>query len=153
MHFGGMSLLRAVDVLNVEAPAAAGQTTLTSDTIDMQRAEGLLALFSLGAITAGSTGKAQIHGSDEESANFSLMVDDYGNNCEIALDPTNHDNKILQLEIYKPRNRYIRLVLTRPTQDVVCNGIFGLRYWNSDVPTEDPDAYGTRAVFLNPLAS
>jgi hypothetical protein len=120
-----MSLSNKVKITRHSNAVAAGTTDITpSDGIDMQNYEGCLFEVAFGAITAGAVTSIEVHTSSDDG-----VADAYtallGSSQTVADDD---DNKIFVVDIYKPRERYLKLIVDRATQNAVLDGITAIQY-------------------------
>lgn len=118
----------------VEAAAAAAQTALTSDTVDMLGFQECTFAALLGDVSSGSVLTLTVHHSDESGANFAATT------CAATFTAgaSDADSKVLAVNIVKPTKRYLRGVLTRTTADAVVGGIISIQSQPRDLPvTQD----------------
>jgi Rieske Fe-S protein len=103
--------------------SAAGVTAVNSDAVDMLGYDGVLLFVAAGAITAGGVQsvKAQV----DTVSNFASPEDLAGTAIAIADDD---DNQIFVLDIQRPPQRYVRLVISRATQNSAFGEIYAIRY-------------------------
>lgn len=124
------SLENAVKVTRVMNAIAAGTTDQESSVIDMQGFDGVMFIAAFGAITtnAVTSVKAQ-QGTD---ATVTDAADLLGTGITVADDD---DNQVVVLDIYRPRERYVRCVIDRGTQNAVIDGIVAIQYNGRRQPT------------------
>ncbi len=133
-HFPVSEVLNFKSVLNA---TAAGQTAVTSSSVDVQPtgARGFCFLVKFGAITAteDSTGTAKVK--LQESSDDSTWTDVTGAEVDIKHDDDADDdldidqsNGILSLDIWKPLKQYLRLSITRSTQNSAIDGAICMMY-------------------------
>lgn len=113
----------------VEAAAAAGQTTLTSDIIDMAGWAGCVFFTTVGAITSG--GAQSIKAQQGAAAAMGDAADIVGSSITIADDD---DGQTFAIDIANPRERYLRVVVARATQDSAFGPIYALQYGPRALP-------------------
>ena len=100
---------------------AAGTTVLTpASGIDMQGFETVVFLVSFGAITASAVTSIEVHQSADDSTYNALL----GSNVVVADDD---DNKVFYIEVNKPVDRYLKLIVNRATQNAVLDGIVAIQ--------------------------
>lgn len=107
----------------LKAAVAAGQTTVNSDSIDLEDTGARSVLFGIlfGTLTAGNVNTITIQGSTDDS-NWV----DYENDDVAFTVPDDQDDKLVLCEIIKPKYRYVRVEIARATADAVVDGIFGV---------------------------
>ena len=131
MNFAKMS-----SAIRVSNAVAAGTTTVNSGEIDMQNFESCLIIFAFGAITAGAATSVKAQQSSDDAVG-DAYADLEGTNITVADDD---DNQFAVLEITNPRERYVRGVISRATQNAVVDGIFVLRFGAKKLPAVDDSA-------------
>ncbi len=91
---------------------AAGTTDINGSEVDMQGYENVLMVVHMGAIVAGAvtTLKAQ----QDIVTGMATAADLLGTSQTIADDD---DDKVFYLDLVKPRERFVRLVVPRATQN------------------------------------
>lgn len=123
-------------VVRVMNAVAAGQTTQTSSVIDTQGYDGVKLYTAFGTITAGAATSVKVQqSSDNGSAD--AYTDLAGTSVTVADDD---DNQVVVHDIYRPRERYLKVVVLRATQNSVIDGIVAVLYGASKMPTIDDTA-------------
>ena len=138
---------KAVRIMN---EIAAGVTTPQNSTIvDTQDYDSCLFLLMFGALTAGQATAVKVQGGTV--SNGSDMTDLKGTGYTV-LDADS--NKIVKIDVVKPSGfRYLRLVVTRGTQNAEINGAIALAYnpYRSPV-TDDATTVTNTKVVVSPPA-
>lgn len=115
-------LFEDMKLTRVKAASAAGQTAVNSDPVDMSGYDAALFFTTFGAITSGGAQSIKVQQSDDNAA-----ADDYddleGTGITVAADD---DGQTFGVQIIKPTKRYLRLVVSRATQDSVVGEIYAL---------------------------
>ena len=127
-----MNLSPNVKISIAIAPAAgaAGATDIEGATLDMADFEGVLMVASFGAITAGAvTGITAQQGAD---SGLSDATDLAGTGQTIA---DSADEKTFYIDLYRPRERYVRLHVDRATQNAVVASAIYIQYGPRKAPT------------------
>jgi hypothetical protein len=109
-------LLKSVKVSQAITPTAgaAAATDIEGTVIDMAGFEGVLAIVTFGAIAANAvTGIKMQQGTD---ATVTDAADILGTSQTVADDD---DGQIFCIDLFKPRERYVRLYVDRATQNAV----------------------------------
>ena len=109
---------------------AAGTTDQNGTGLDMSGYNGVTFIASFGAIVAGAaTGiKAQQSDDDGSSDAYSDIV-----GTAIAIDD-DEDTGMLVLDIIRPTKQWVRLVVTRGTQNATIDGAIALQYGAATQP-------------------
>lgn len=136
-------LSQCVKMTRVMNSVAAGVTNQTSTTIDMQGFEGVQFLTSLGAITAGAITGVKIQ--QGNMADGSDAQDLAGTNISV---PDTSSNKSVISDLFKPTKRYVRVVVTRATQNSVIDGVVAQQYGGRIFPTVNDAATVTGYKYL-----
>lgn len=114
-----------VKITQVVTPTAgvAGVTDINGTTIDMEGFEGVVFEVTFGAITAGAV--TSIKAQQGEQSNMSDAADLAGTAQTIA---DTDDEKVFYIEVVRPRERYVRLVVDRATQNAVVTSAIAYQY-------------------------
>ena len=121
----------------VSNDVAAGTSVVNSDSVDTAGFDGVLFIISLGTVTTGPAAdlvKAQ-QSSDDGAAD--AFTDIAGSGLGAVADTD--DDKLLILDVRRPRERYVRAVMDRTGGNVVIDSITAVLYG----PTEGPPAAGS----------
>jgi hypothetical protein len=125
------NLLNNCQIDYVLAPVADGQAASATSILDMQGFHGVLFLALTGDVTSGSvlTLAAQ-----QNTINSTSGMATLSGNATFTAGASDADNKILALDVVKPRERYLRAVFTSATQNAVKSGVVAIRYGAEGVP-------------------
>lgn len=116
-------------IVTTDAGVAA-QTAIKSSTIDMSNYEGVLITVPFGTITAGAVTSIKLQGAPTDvDGDFADLE---GTSQTVADDA---DNKTFYLDLVKPQSRYVRLYITRGTQNAVVGGCVATQYNGRVKPT------------------
>lgn len=128
-----MNRANSEKTIRVMNAVAAGTTAQTSSVIDMQGYEGVKIYTSFGTITAGAATSVKVQQSSDDGA-----VDTYADLTGTAITVLDtDDNKVVLHDIHKPRERYLKAVVSRATQNAVIDGIVAVLYGARKQPTTD----------------
>lgn len=119
------NLLKNVQVIHLKVDgtnfgASAGTTDLTSEAIDTQGYESVLVIPIFGAITSGAVTSFKLQQCDTPGGTYADLA---GTSRSVA---DTDDGKIALKELYRPRERYIKVVIDRGTQNAVVDGVIVL---------------------------
>lgn len=140
------NLLNNVEFVVVEAAAAAAQSALTTDTIDMAGWTGVVFVAHLGDVSDGSVLGLTAYDSDESNANF----DDLEDPLAFTAGASDADNKLLILDVVRPERRYVRCVLSRTTANAIVGGIIGIKYGPLHTPVTQGETVLASGTLSNP---
>ena len=132
--------VKGTRVLNA---VAAGQTDQNSAAVDMKGFESVLFMAAFGAITATAVTKIKAQQSSDN-----VTFNDLAGTEVVVADSA--DNKVFWLDVVKPEDRYVRLVVDRGTADAVIDGVFALQYGAKKVPTTHDATFGGGELHVSP---
>lgn len=128
-----MNAANSERVIRVMNAVAAGTTDQTSSAIDTANFEGVKIYTAFGTITSGAVTSVKIQqSSDDGSAD--AYADLAGTSVTVADDD---DNQVVVHDIFRPRERYLKVVVDRGTQNAVIDGIVAVLYGARENPTTD----------------
>lgn len=117
----------------VEAATASGTTDITSDAVDMAGFDAVLFFTTFGTITAEATTAIKIQQSSDNGV-ADAYADLAGTGISVADDA---DGQTFGIEIIRPRERYLRCVVTRADEAAVVGPIYALQYAGSRGPVQN----------------
>jgi len=120
-----MNLSKNVKVVLAKAAAAAATTAVNSDIIDTAGYEGVLFVGSIGTANAGNYVKLQ------QGDNSSLTD---GADLENTKVVPGDDGDSFMVDLYRPKDRYVRAVVTRGASTTV-GDIYAILYGAHAKPT------------------
>ncbi len=120
-----MNLSKAVKVSMIEAGATTAGSELVSDSIDMKGFEGCFFVGRFATVNATNTAKVT-----QSAVTGSGHSDLLGT----ALSPGDDDDSFL-IDVYRPRERFLRLVITRSGADTVTGDVYAIQYGPKAKPT------------------
>lgn len=127
------SLLKNVKITVVEAAAAAGQTELVSDVLDMQGWDGVMFIAMLGDVTDTSVLTLTVKGNTANSTSSPTPVTQ--GSATFTAGATDADSKVLAVDISNPMLRYAFASLTRTAANAVVGGVIAIQYHAHLKPT------------------
>ncbi len=114
---------KKVKVVRIMNAVAAGSDVQTSSTVDLSGYEGCLFIAAFGTLTAGQVTSIEAHQSDVSGSGFTALL---GTKTGPLADGDSND--CLQLDVYRPRERYLRCIVNRATQNAVIDGVWAVLY-------------------------
>lgn len=117
----------AIRVLNA---VAAGTSAQTSSVIDTAGYDGVKIYSAFGAITAGAATSVKLQQSSDDGSSDAYS-DLEGSSITVADDD---DNQVVIHDLYRPLKRYIKVVISRATQNAVIDGVLAVRYGAKKLP-------------------
>ena len=119
-----------IKTTRVSNAVAAGTSDIDSSSVDMTDFEGVRFTVAFGTITSGAATTIKA----AQSANDSSWNDLLATAITVADDD---DNQLAVLDIWRPKDRYVRCTVTRATQNAVVDGIVAEQYGPRLLPTTD----------------
>lgn len=146
------NLGKATKVLRVMNAVAAGTTPQTSTTFDMQGFDSCLILASFGALTASQATKMKAQGG--AAANGSDAADLANTGTPVGANMADADsNTDLILDLVRPTQRYITVVVNRGTANAVINGVWAILYNAQRTPAPLPSTLSSvESAYVAPAA-
>lgn len=114
---------------------AAGTADINGATLDMANYEGVMVIVNTGAITSGAVTSIKMQ-QDTDSA-MGTAADLLGTAQTIA---DTDDEDTFVIDLFKPRERYVRLVVDRGTQNCVISAATYIRYGARTKPVTSASA-------------
>lgn len=142
------NLLDGVKITKLNDATAAGITTINSAVVDMQGFDGVVFLTNTGTIAA--TGTATVKAQQDTVVGMAGAADLAGTGQ--ALIDTD-DNKSVAVDVKRPNERFLRLVIARATANSDWGAIWALQYRARKAPvTQGLDKYETHVSPLEGVA-
>jgi hypothetical protein len=126
-----MNLSARTRIEQVISPTAgaAGTTTITGTVVDTAGCAGVLFVVTMGAILAGATTALKVQ--QGQQADGSDAADLAGTGQTIA---DTDDERVFYVDVRRPRERYLRLVVTRGVANATVAGALAVKYGLSRLP-------------------
>lgn len=128
-----MNLSKDIKITVVEGAAAAGQTELTSDILDMSGWDGCMFVALTGDVTTGCVLTLNAKGNSANSTSSPTPVTQAS--ATFTAGASDADSKVLMVDVYDPMLRYMFATLTRTTADAIVGGIIAIQYKAESRPT------------------
>jgi hypothetical protein len=141
-----MNLSSNTKITRVLKAVSAGTSDQNGSVIDMRDYEGVMFLVAFGALTATQVTKLKAQGGD--LADGTDMADLEGSATTALADADG--NKLLGLDIYRPRSRYVRVVVDRGTANAVIDGAIAIQYGPQIAPPSHDTTVKAVEVHLSP---
>lgn len=127
-----LNLSKEVKVSQAITPTngAAGTSDINGATLDMSGFEGVLMIVTMGAITANAV--TSIKAQQGAASDLSDAADLLGTAQTIADDD---DEQVFYIDLYRPAERYVRVVVDRATQNAVVASAEYIQYGARKEPT------------------
>jgi hypothetical protein len=125
------SLMQSVKITRVKSAQTAGTSAITCDTLDMTGFDGVLFMAMYGTLSSSQVTKLKAQ--TGAAANMSDAADLAGTLTASMADAD--DNKCQYLEILRPKERYIRCIVSRSTGNAVVDGVIAFQFRGQSFPT------------------
>jgi hypothetical protein len=122
-------LLEEVKITKLNDATASGLTTINSAVVDMAGFDGVVFLTSSGTIAASGTATVKVQ---QDTAPGMGSAADLLGTAQAFVDTD--DNKSVAVDIKRPLERYLRLVIARATANSDWGPIWALQYRTRKLP-------------------
>lgn len=129
-----VKVTQAITVTN----GAAGTSAINGVTLDMANCEGVIMKVTFGAIVSGAV--TSIKAQQGALSNMSDAADLQNTGMTIA---DTDDEKTFLISVHKPRERYVRLVVSRATQNAT---VASAEYWQYGCRTLPNTTHGSNVT-------
>lgn len=134
-------------VIRVMNAVAAGTSAQTSSAIDTAGFDAVKIYTLFGAIVSGAVTSVKVQQSSDD-ASADAYADLTGTSIAVADDD---DNQVVVHDIVQPRERYLKVVVSRATQNATIDGIVAVLYKaRSASTTNDATTVVSREVHASP---
>lgn len=140
------NLLSEIEVQSVMNAVAAGTSDQNSSVVDMQNFDGVLFIAKFGTLTA--TQVTQIKAQQGQQSDLSDAADLVGTLVGPMADADS--NKMLLLDIYRPRERYVRCVVDRGTANAVIDSVVAVKYKGRKLPIAQGSTVAASEIHNSP---
>lgn len=135
-------MLSQTTKLSVGLAYASGTADRTGAVLDMQGWDGVLMIFQFATIAAGGTNS--IKAQQGAASNLSDAADLAGTAQTVADD---YDGKIKYIDVYQPRERYVRAYVDKDTSNACAETVTYIQYRGQTLPsTHSTDVAGESFV-------
>ncbi len=143
-----MNLSNHVKLTQAITPTAgmAATSDINGATLDMSGFEGVLIKVTFGAITASAV--TSIKAQQGADSGLSDAADLLGTGQTIA---DSDDDKIFWLDLYRPEERYVRLVVDRATQNAVVTDATYIQYGSRKLVPTHGTGIGGGELHVSPI--
>lgn len=111
---------------------ASGTAARNGATLDMKGYEGVLMICKCATIAAGAVG--DLHAEQGAESDLSDAADLLGTAIAIAADD---DNQIFIIDLYRPRERYVRAVVTKDAANAQAEDAIYIQYGAKKMPIDN----------------
>lgn len=144
------SLVKNVDIREVNAPvSAANNTDDNSDILDMSGYDGVVFIVPIEDSVSGGVATLKV---EQNTANSDSGMAAVSGGVATATSASNDDlnGKLLVVDVYRPRERYVQGVLTSATQNIAFGTTIAILYKGSKMPISEHSTIADQAVVASP---
>lgn len=143
-------MLKDVKVQEVGAPvAAAANTDQNSDRLDMQGWDGVMFIVPITDSVATGVAKLQVEQNTSDSdTGMAALSGAYATETSAVDDDLN--NKLLVVDVYKPRERYVQGVITSTVANIAFGNTIAIQYRGIKMPVTQPASVLDSAFVVSP---
>ena len=109
-------------IASTTTAGAAGTSAITSSAVDTAGFDGCLFIVPLGTIVASAVTSIKVQQCDTSGGSYADLT---GTNQTIA---DTDDDKLLYVDVFRPREQFLKLVVSRATQNATIGGIIAVLY-------------------------
>ena len=142
-----MNISKGVKTTRVMNAVAAGTDDQNSSSVNMANFESVLFVAALGTLTSSQVTNMKAQQSDDDGGSDAFS--DLLGTLTAAMADGDSD-KLIQLDIVKPRKQYVRVVLVRGTQNAVIDGIVAYQYSPLKLPTTHDSSVQDTEIHISP---
>lgn len=128
-------LVKSMKFVRVENATAAGTSDITTEFVDTAGFDEIIFVTLFGTITAGAV--TSVKAQQSTTSNGSDAADLLASSVTVADDD---DNQMVVHSVFRPRERYVNLVIDRGTQNAVLDGCLAILCQPSKSPVTDDSA-------------
>jgi len=142
-----MNLSKECKLVRHSAAVAAGTSAITpSAGIDMKGFDSCLFVAAFGTITSGAATSIKVQQSSDDG-----VADGYSDLTGTSVTVLDtYDDKLVYVEVVRPAKRYLKLIVSRATQNAVLDGITAILSGAHDVPTTHDTTVATGETWIAP---
>jgi hypothetical protein len=142
------NLANASQLVVVSTGITAGSTNVTSlSGVDTRGFVGVMFIALLGTLTATQVTSLRAQGSSDDGST-DAYADLAGSSTGNAADADS--NKLLILDIYKPKERWVKPIIARATANAVVTSIIAILYNAAEEPVPVTAAISRRKTIASP---
>jgi hypothetical protein len=144
-----MQLLKAAKITPAitTTAGAAASTAVKGAAIDMAGFEGVVAVVTMGAIVTGAATSIKLQHGDTSDLDTS-GTDVEGTNQTVA---DSDDDKVFYVDLFRPLKRYVRVVVSRATQNATIGSANYIQYGARTEPVAHAAKVGGE-TFVSPAS-
>lgn len=139
------SLLESVEVQVVSNAVAGGTSDIETTEVDMEGWESVMWICQFGAITGSAV--TSVKAQQDTVTGMGSAADLEGTGQTVADDD---DDTAFVLNLVKPQERFVRLVVARATQNAVVESVVAIKYNGKAAPVTQGATIGGSETTVSP---
>lgn len=116
-------------IASTTTAGAAGTSAITSSAVDTAGYDGCLFIVPFGAIVTNAVTSIKVQQCDTSGGSYADLL---GTSQTVADDS---DDKLFYVDVFRPQEQFLKLVVSRATQNATVGGIVAILYNASSRPT------------------
>ena len=117
-----------ISTISTTTAGAAGTSAITSSAVDMAGYDGCLFIVPMGTIVSGAATSLKVTDCTTTGGSYNDVA---GTNQTIA---DTDDDKVFYVDIKQPALQFLKLVISRATQNATVGGIIAIQYQKRSFP-------------------
>lgn len=118
----------SIFIASTTTAGAAGVSTITSSAVDTAGYDGVLFIVPFGAIVSGAVTSIKVQQCDTTGGSYADLT---GTSQTIA---DTDDDKLFYVDVFRPQEQFLKLIVSRATQNATVGGIIALKYRGATRP-------------------
>jgi hypothetical protein len=111
-----------IEIASNTTAGAAGTADITTAAVDTAGYEGVLFIVPLGTIVSGAVTSIKVQQCDTTGGSYADLT---GSAQTIA---DTDDDKLLYVDVYRPQEQFLKLIVDRGTQNTTVGGVVAIKY-------------------------
>ena len=141
-----MNLGRNVKVTRIKIFEGTGQGTVTSDELDMTGFEGCVFLVAMGEIVSGAATTCYVRQDTVTGMGGGVQL-----TGTVITITDSDDDKILLMDVYRPKEQFLDVIVTRTVQNSEVDSITAIQYNGRKTPvTHDSSTVASETYVAGP---
>lgn len=126
---GGFVDNNKIVIASTTTAGAAGTSAITSAAVDTAGFDGCLFIVPVGAVVSGAVTSLKVQQCDTSGGSYADLT---GTAQTIA---DTDDDKVFYVDVFRPAEQFLKLVVSRATQNATIGGIIAVLYNAANRPT------------------
>lgn len=124
-----LSEITKITVASTTTAGAAGTSAITSSAVNMAGFDGALFIIPVGTVVSGAVTTAKVQQCDTTGGSYADLT---GTSVTVA---DTDDDGLKYIDIFRPQEQFLKVVVSRATQNATIGGIVCIQYKARTRPT------------------